>query len=36
MILCRGKNYELRLYDEKRQCNRIGDWIEFVNTKTKI
>lgn len=27
--------YELRLYDEKRQCIKIGDAIEFVNTKTQ-
>ena len=34
MILCREKTYELRLYDEKRQCIKIGDKIVFVNTKT--
>lgn len=34
MILCGEKTYELRLYDEKRQCIKIGDEIEFVNTKT--
>ena len=25
MILCGEKTYELRLYDEKRQCIKIGD-----------
>ena len=35
MILCGEKTYELRLYDEKRQCIKIGDEIEFVNTKTE-
>lgn len=34
MILCEEKTYELRLYDEKRQCIKIGDEIVFVNTKT--
>ena len=34
MILCGEKTYELRLYDEKRQCIKIGDKIVFVNTKT--
>ncbi len=34
MILCGEKTYELRLYDEKRQCIKIGDEIVFVNTKT--
>lgn len=32
MILCGEKTYELRLYDEKRQCIKIGDEIVFVNT----
>lgn len=35
MIACGEKTYELRLYDEKRQCIKIGDEIEFVNTKTQ-
>lgn len=35
MIQCGEKTYELRLYDEKRQCINIGDEIEFVNTKTE-
>lgn len=35
MIECGKKTYELRLYDEKRQCIKIGDEIEFINTKTK-
>ena len=35
MIACGDKMYELRLYDEKRQCIKIGDAIEFVNTKTQ-
>lgn len=35
MIACGEKTYELRLYDEKRQCINIGDEIEFVNTKTE-
>ena len=35
MIACGDKTYELRLYDEKRQCIKIGDEIEFVNTKTQ-
>lgn len=35
MIKCGEKTYELRLYDEKRQCINIGDEIEFVNTKTQ-
>lgn len=35
MIKYGEKTYELRLYDEKRQCIKIGDEIEFVNTKTR-
>ncbi len=35
MIACGDKMYELRLYDEKRQCIKIGDAIEFVNTDTQ-
>ena len=35
MILKGEKTYELRLYDEKRQGIKIGDEIEFVNTKTE-
>lgn len=35
MIACGEKTYELRLYDEKRQCIKIGDEIVFVNTKTQ-
>lgn len=35
MIKCGKKTYELRLFDEKRQCIKIGDEIEFVNTKTQ-
>lgn len=31
MIESGKKIYELRLYDEKRQCIKIGDEIEFVN-----
>lgn len=34
MIQCGEKTYELRLYDEKRQCIKLGDDIVFVNTKT--
>lgn len=34
MIQCGEKTYELRLYDEKRQCIKLGDEIVFVNTKT--
>lgn len=35
MIKCGEKTYELRLYDEKRQCIKIGDGIVFVNAKTQ-
>lgn len=35
MIECGKKTYELRLYDEKRQCIKIGDEIEFVNIKNQ-
>ena len=35
MIECGAKTYELRLYDEKRQGIKIGDEIEFLNTKTE-
>ena len=34
MIQCGEKTYELSLYDEKRQCIKLGDDIVFVNTKT--
>lgn len=34
MIQCGEKTYELILYDEKRQCIKLGDDIVFVNTKT--
>lgn len=35
MIKCGEKTYELRLYDEKRQCIKIGDKIEFLNTNNQ-
>lgn len=35
MIKSGEKTIELRLFDEKRQCIKVGDEIEFVNTNEK-
>lgn len=36
MIKSGRKTIELRLYDEKRQCIEVGDYITFANTENEL